>query len=398
VDAAAIEHGGDAEVLAIAGNLTLPFDPARARRLCGRAVEIDPEFADAHQVVASAAAELGEREVARAAFDRCIDLSANAGDSLWERGMLRARDGDAKGAEADARRSVSIARGVHQLELFLGAVYARGARASALRSVADSLVAQWPSATRAVFEARLLASLALLHGDVAQCEAELRRGLDACSAQRSESTHALVYGLALQLAMEQGDVTRAGDLAIAYIDARELLTRAGRPWLTSYPSALAAAVRAGRMDAETALRERVSWFEEYGALGPGLCWGLAFADADDDASRDAARRLRPPPATFWLHRQPMFSDDVGRAALLVGDDDLACEHLAAAARTCLAPSEPVRSTRANLSWAKLLEARGRREEAQTAYRVVTARWGRTSLAAAIEAKERLGVLDECRNS
>jgi hypothetical protein len=89
----------------------------------------------------------------------------------------------------------------------------------------------------------------------------------------------------------------------------------------------------------------------------------------------------------------MFSADVGRAALFVGDDDLAFEHLAAAARTCLAPSEPIRSTRANLLFGKLLEARGRREEAKSAYRVVTARWGRTSLASAFEANERLAALD-----
>jgi hypothetical protein len=146
---------------------------------------------------------------------------------------------------------------------------------------------------------------------------------------------------------------------------------------------LAAARRAKLLDAETFQRRLREATELRGRAAPGagkgLEWTLTYAPAlslvGDAAIAEEARLAKPPSDTFWFGMVPMMRADAGSALVELGLLDEAIVMLRRAAGTCLATSEPLRSTHAYHALGVALALRGDVAAARNALGVVVARWG-----------------------
>jgi tetratricopeptide (TPR) repeat protein/predicted Ser/Thr protein kinase len=383
----------DAEILDIAAQMLITFDPKLASEWAARAVEIDPAYADAWQGLGDALANLGMLDEGRRAFEKGIQSSPNSTDAHYSLALLLTELGDAAAAERSARQVLVIEPAhVAARQCLAGAAYAQGAAPAAVRELlrAHPLGDSESQAKQDVDDDVAIASLSGDFVRAAAREEDLRRAYADGSTLFGRPRSWL---LSIRTALETGDIARAGGLAMECLRLAD-----AQSWddVEPIPLALAAAVSAGLVDASKARERRSRWLADATrSLPPSVAWAMAFGPAVVDPGVIGEARVALPRDVPWpFHRYGLVLSrtEAAKAFRALGDRGRAMEMFRLAAQTCLAPSDPFLSTHAHLGLAQMLEESGAIDEARKHYRVVVDRWGNAkprSLSAEL-AKSRLG--------
>ena len=75
-------------------------------RALGRALAVEPDYTLARVNRGNACYGLGQLDLARADYDRAIELAPELGEAWGNRGQVREQQGDRAGAVADYRRAL----------------------------------------------------------------------------------------------------------------------------------------------------------------------------------------------------------------------------------------------------------------------------------------------------
>jgi len=378
------EHRDDAEIQLVSAIVSRDDDKDTAA--IERAIAIDPDYADAWCTLAMAHARRGRNDEARVAFERCVAVSPHAIDAYVELAALEVRLGDHGAAERAARRALAIGPSATAHMYLLGAMHARKSRLESLRVVTRAMVAAAQADEAPILAARLDVALAVLFGDFATARARAAECNAALADVPTLAAHSHAVSAVVHLANEAGDVAGAGAAAIDFLDARAMRIESRKASADATPLCLAAARRAGLLDAATERAERADWLARSRVANELLTWGLAFAPAvDDPVALEEARRTLPD-VPILPYSEPLSCADAGVVLLRLGDVDRAVTLLDVAARACVAPQDPFRSTHASLWLAEARASRGEHDLARAAAQRVLDRWGATTCTTADAAR------------
>jgi tRNA A-37 threonylcarbamoyl transferase component Bud32/tetratricopeptide (TPR) repeat protein len=384
----------DAEIFhlcAVYGMSDLPELRLAAAR---RAVELDPEYADAWQMLAQTLVIKGDPEGAIVALDRCSSVAPAATDCWFERALVE--NGLARCAEAEAHlgRATSDPQAFPQyFRMRASMLYALGKPREA---VAEVLRQSWPrlapSAVARGDETWDRALLAAAYGDFATASAHAREGLRKVDAQPSLSSHARFSMLLAEIELETGRVKEAGAVASDFLRRRE-------GWQFSSvlddPAVylMRIAARAGAISEPDLRARRDAW---YGAATRVLssdvdrlrAWELAYG-LGIEREDEALEALSVWPADI---QRPSATQEIdaslGRALWLGGKQGEAQPYLERYSLRCSRWEDILSSMREDLLYGRVLEARGDRDRACPVFAAILARWG--------EAKPRSVTAEEAR--
>jgi tetratricopeptide (TPR) repeat protein len=104
--AAAHTFPGDAELWGTA--CSTEGDAKAAAPLCRRALDLDPDYADVWQTLATKEAGLGQPSEQMKALDRCIEVSSTSVDCRRERSDLRWKLGECDGSLGDLKAAIDM--------------------------------------------------------------------------------------------------------------------------------------------------------------------------------------------------------------------------------------------------------------------------------------------------
>jgi tetratricopeptide (TPR) repeat protein len=384
-------HPGDAEILGLTAALMLFDDPREQLGYAERAAAVDPEFAAAWVLSAVAHADLGAEDEALRDLDRALDLSPASADTYLERAALHAVRGDAARAEADARQAVALDENRYGLEIQVAAMVAGGRPREAVR---DVLRRKW-----ALVDERMLpsiraydeAQLAILEGSLAQAAEIVAHAERAGADERSIDYHGPLARVAIECALELGDVETAGAAAQRWVERSVHWTAASTLSRDATAHAIAALERSGSLTGQAADERREAWASTFWAP-TGVVWAASVAPALDlPRVRDAARQRSQRDLVFRAHNWPDQRAAVGRTLLALGRLDEAASWLRASARGCLWTFDAMSRVHATLWLGETLEALGDRAAAAEAYERVVSLWRQRAPDAASVVAARAGV-------
>jgi len=378
--AASVAFPNDAEILSLCVSLGSDcVAPAEAIVLVERAAQIDPEYAAAFQDMAHLAGVLGDDRRALAFFDQALAISPNSADLYSERAFLHLSLGDATSAESDARRSIALDANPLAYQALVGAMFAAGRPAAAIRAVYKVSWALEDATVRPVVEAYDEAQLAVLAGDLV----EARRIVEDVrpKARANVADLGRIALVRIECATELGDTNGAAEIAMEYLSESAAATTALKSAMfDATPHALAAAERGGLLSREEAAAQRERWLDLPFAVPPGILWARAYAPAIElSGVLDAARARLEKGVVLQTYGWPLFRIDVGRVLFALGRREEGVKFLRAGAMTCRATSYAFRHVHAHVWLGDALEQMGDRDGAIAAYGVVIKRWGRGAL-------------------
>jgi serine/threonine-protein kinase len=352
-----------------------------------RAVVIDPKFANAWWQLGQQHAYLGDLSRARAALDRCLDISGAATACLWNRIVIDEVEGRCEAVESDARRWTTVDASDPLGWYALGAaLYARGRPITAVEEAlrkAENLI---PAADRPREAETNAIRIAFAQGDFAAVEKHAR-ALDAIvDAAAGEPEHQTSARAMVDALVESGRVTEAARYAGRYLQRRELWA----PDSFAEDFAVANDVvlkmllvqrKAGSIDGATFDRRRDEWVSSWQRRLQGKAGAYALlhgwaatAETKDDATRGVeALGSMPLPAFAPKTMGPSF---IGHTYLLAGRNAEALPLLERGAASCQALDLPYPYVRTLLWVGQAREANGDKAGACRAYASVVERWGK----------------------
>ncbi len=349
-------------------------------------VRLDPAFMPGWRAEGDAERQLGNVDVALAAYDTCVKSSPAAAICLDQRiGLLRDR-GECDRLEQDARSWQSVEPEAPNASYWLAdALLARGAK---LESVEAALKRQWdamPKDARAAGEPEDRANLAIFQGDFIEAERQTKDWEKAITRQEVMMHAAPTHQLAL-LDFETGDVQTAGKVADEFLRVMPALTpdpNGNDPsmWFDEY------LYRSKRIDKDELNKRRKEWMtaQELGKtqrenqrMAP-FRWAMiyaGFAESMEEAkdALDILPQFLPLPPD--ARRTPIFNASVGKAYALAGNYDDALPLLKMVTEACIALDMPEVQTRSYYFLGLAMEGKGDLVGAKKAYSVVVERWGK----------------------
>ena len=397
------QQPNDAEFLSIAGWFVSNEDVEWAEKLVESAVRVDPGYFDAWQSLGRLRWLRGDAAGAKAALDRCVTGSAVTTDCVYERIRIgRASLAACRELEPDARLWLARENTTPHGSYFMALVLAgQGERDAAEKA----LVPRWsamPQDRRGVVEKREAAQLALLFGDVAAGDRLVSELLERLRDRNELVDRAHYAILAVDLAIESGDVARARQ--IAETSARELpawsraseelLPRVGfwfEPWL------LAKRLELGALRRATG-RELDRWraLDDTRNRPPLVRWALgeALVAVEPGAAKEAVKTFPPDAKPDVSDHSFITNYAIGKTLLLADRASEAEPFLRTATRRCDGFELPLIHLSAQLLHARALERTRDVPGACAAHRTLLERWGSTKplLVSAAAARARSAAL------
>jgi eukaryotic-like serine/threonine-protein kinase len=362
--------------------------PGASAPYAARAVELDPRYAQAMSLAAQDLAYLGRFAEARKVLARCIEVAPTHVTCATELSHVLEHEGACEEEETMARQLVtaSPAQGVAE-GLLAAALAARGRPDAAVREALKLKWAALPEAARRRAEPEDTLALDLLAGDFVSAERTAKAIEAAAEPSRREVEHGRAARILAQIYTETGRVLDAARVAGDYLGRRDAWEPDARSddyamAADAVPDLLAAARKANRITPAELILKRAEWVRGWEKKAPlwyrRYVWAHGFAatvDTADDAREALVALPEYEPLPIYYPRA-LAEAQVGRALLLGGRTDEALPWLERAARTCRVLELPVQHTRAALWLGMAREARGDKEGACAAYRVVRDRWGK----------------------
>jgi eukaryotic-like serine/threonine-protein kinase len=378
---ATLRHPLDAELFFLSA-LFETHDREASLRSAQRATEIDPQYADAFQVLGVRLFDSDRMEEALGAFDRCVALAPASVDCRGERARLYKLMGRCTEMEAELRRAIST-NPKASLIFYDGWADALNALERPRDVVLAALAQKWaelPEEKRRPIELFDRARLEFGAGQFARAEAHLREGSRLIQSDRNTLMRAKYASLLVQAHDEMGRPKVGVKVADDYLKRKELWQSSALS-LSPTMVILRTLLHGGALSKEAFVKERSKLLTEgHGSsdTAPGTLWFLTYAhrieqrEEAEEALRELAKLpLGSPPRTTVR----LFSGDLGRMYLLAGRVEEALTVLRQEPRSCASLGE---GPSASLTLGQALEQKGDKAGACAAYRIVLEQWGNAS--------------------
>ena len=388
LSAVAARYPTDPELSLLYGSALLDEgDVEAARRPLERTTELDPRWVVGWVALGQTRAYLGDFDGAMGAWDRCSRIAPTVSACRGNRTTLLAQQGECAKIEQEAKSLMA-------LDPSSPAGYGVLARALASEgrprgAVEEALSQKWSrigTPARPRVKAADEASVALLFGDFATARTKAEELDRIVRDEPSEADHAVPARLLVAIADELGDRVAAGKIATGYLSRREAWTES--PHLDENaifgdptPAMLAAATRAGAIDARESERRREAWVARWerraSPFFKSYLWFAAYGDEVESRAEaeQALAALGPFSPLPRDHRGTMSVAALGATYLMAGRVAEARPLVEAGAKVCRALEDPIAHTRAQLSLGLVREDGGDHDGACAAYGVVLDRWG-----------------------
>ncbi len=346
-----------------------------------RAVELDPRYADAWQTQAIALNNLGRRDEALRALERCLEVVPSSNDCTVERIRINTSEGRCEEAERDARQTVLRSDDGEAHRRLAGLMLGNGRPLAAVKSTLEQ---SWQRDLdkSPVHRGADQIQLAIHEGDLLGALALTEKLAAAIGVDRDLPVQSMVAHQRVLLLQELGRDKDAGRVALGYLEARDA-------WLDS-PShsilhddssvMLGVARRAGVLTA-AADRDGRRRFEERWRASSGvvplLRWLMGWAlPAETPAEARDALAAAPPGPLRLDFRLPHLDAQVGKLLLLVGRVDEALPLLERAANLCRTFEDPFEIARFRLLLARAYEQKSDRPRACARYQQIVDQLGK----------------------
>jgi serine/threonine-protein kinase len=357
-------------------------DPDASLKASGRALELDPKYADAWQLKGEVNEMIGRLDEARAAYEQGAAASSSSGDPLSWLTSLEAREGRCDAALAAVRRMHD--READHMAMLPAILYAKG---TSLDTVGEALRQEWAGTGDAgqVLRAWDDSLLATLTGDFDTARARGEELAKAVSASNVMGAHYAATLTLVRLALETGRDAEAGALAYDFAARFEIWAQpcSFEPLDAPYvPWILRVATRDKRMSSADFEAKRTAWIDSERSVSgapEGLLWIFGYAAPAETA--DEARAAIAAKARFDQRASTALGIDmsdalVGKVERLAGDITAATRDLQHAAAGCFALVTPIEHTWALFDLGQALEDQHDTTGACDAYGRVLARWGK----------------------
>jgi serine/threonine-protein kinase len=352
-----------------------------------RAIAEDPSYAWAFAVKGENLGYLGRFAESRQALQECNRLVPASVICTLILSRIAMQEGDCEQTEHMARQLIAAGNDPRLgYELLAKSLAAQG---KPIPTVNEALKRAWaltaePARMRDELQGQIQSALWAGDFDVAEQKArELERMV--APSQRQDD-HGMAAKWLVQILLETGRTVEAGRMAMDFLARQEALEPDPRAEDFAVagdvtPLMLATAARAGLMRREELTNGRAAWLARWERkvvpkYKPYL-WLQAYAavtETPDDA-REALEMLpKYSPIPPFRPETPSWMG-IGPAYWLGGRAEDALSWLEKATKICNGLSFPVEHTRAHAWLGQALEARGDKEGACAAYRVVVERWG-----------------------
>ena len=374
---------GDAELrhlLVIFG----AWGTAEGIRVEEEAVALDPQFADAWQLLAGQRARTGDIAGAISALDRCVAVVPWSKDCRFERARILSASGQCEPAEEELRRSslpTSRFQGGHDLRA--STLFALGREDETVLEVFQQKWAVVPAARRDAVTAYDTALLAAARGRFTQALGAIEKATAATERDTNLVVHSRLTLLHVGVLRELGRPAEAAAVAARYLQRRDVWV--GRSFRSdvSVPM-LRVLQQAGKISKDELVRRRDAWIARSlgkdGAKGSGL-WTGAFASGVE-TREEALAALETLPDypdgtdTFCGADARASGLEGGIALALAGQTDRAIPVLENAVHRCDWLHDPIRVTRGFLRLGEAYEAEHDVGRACASYRTVADRWAK----------------------
>jgi serine/threonine-protein kinase len=385
--AATERFSGDAEFFGLLGWVSRDLDEKLAA--ARRAVELDPQYADAWQGVGASLFELGRTDEALAALDHCVSISPATADCSGQRGFLHASEGRCTEMDEDFRRAVGIsANGLWQ-DGRAFALFARGGSAEAVVEVFRSKWAQLGENEKATAESldRAALDIAMGHFDAAEHEALAAR--NSVSSSDEAFTHLGVALLLMDIYIETNRPKEAARVADDYLKRKDAWVRSHRSDEDSI-SMYWALFRAKSMSREAFLETRDAWARAHASDARPISPLSSYASGVETAeeAREALALFPDIKLPRVISEKDSRLPMIGKLYILAGRASEALPVLERTVKSCYALMAPMVHTRATLHLGQALEASGDQRGACAAYANVLARWSNAKPASVTATKAR----------
>jgi eukaryotic-like serine/threonine-protein kinase len=400
----------DAEILVYLGvSHFARLQPDAAITVYERALAKDPGLLSARVAEADSLSMKGDAEGQIKAYAECLKVLPSATQCLVKRLTLQAQLGHCPAMRDDAQRlhSIDAKSAVAERQLAL-ALHATG---SSPEGVLEALGRSWAledAADRPRVELEDRADLAAITGDFTGAQRRLEEWLAAVADKPDQSSHATPTQHLAELFAEIGQAKKASDAASAYLRRMGAWTesqtggqtvlflayeaRAGalpRPELEAKRTQAIEAFRAKWVSAGRKIDDDFAWFS--------WSFGYGAAVATEEEAKAAVLAMpKQKSKAVESGRWQNIDFTAGRAYALAGSFAQAIPPLRRLADGCLALTDPLPRTQAQLYFGLAQEGVGDVDGARVAYRKVIERWGKAvppSLTAQ-KAKARLLVLGD----
>jgi serine/threonine protein kinase/tetratricopeptide (TPR) repeat protein len=281
-----------------------------------------------------------EKDDARRALGRCLELSPSASACLRRLALLDGHEGDCVSMEKWARRLIATNDEYASSYLVLvRALVGRSAPTENVRQVLEQRWARLDASVRPEARAEDEARLALVSGEFAVAREQLRRWRDLASRRTDEQTNAVPAELAMLLELELGASKAAIDLANDFEARRSAMIGGGFLDYGILPIRVKHLAQ-GIGDADYR-RRRDEWVEAElvrgFAVDRGLLWMRAYAQTArtaEEAREALALTEQYQPLTSAMYRSADQDYALGGTYLSAGELDAALPHLYRGARSC----------------------------------------------------------------
>ena len=350
-----------------------------------RAVELDPQFADAWQILAAQLAQRGKVDEAMAAIERCVVISPLTADCRGERARLYGVMGECSRMEEDLRKGLSSNPRAATIwhEDRAAALVAVGRTDDTVLEAFRQKWAMLGEDRRKGVEAIDRALLATARGRFAEAEALLIEGEKSITSDPNAHIHARYAGLRIAILKELGRPKDAAKVAETYLARKEVWIGSNSAMDAEVPM-LRVMQHGGLLSIDAFTKRRDAWYARANASEASrpqtFIWALAYANGVETPAeaREAIETLPPKmvaATNMRLTKEVFTHAELGNAFLLAGRATDALPHLEAATNACSWLQWPVEHTKALLHLGQSQESLGDTEHACQAYQRVVARWG-----------------------
>jgi len=345
--------------------------PDLRKRAFDRIIALDPAAANAYAMIASAEID---PHAAEALYEKCLTLSPVANSCQSGLVELLAKGNDCARLEREARRSTLMGNEYQSPWIALAdALAAQGKPREAIEEVLRQADSKKASPGDDVGAERIHADI--LAGDFETARKASDEMERAAETTPKEEQHAVADSLAVQIALEAGDLERARHVATRYFARRPGWEPDPRYEPTGLlAGAIARSGGAYARDAERIRRERfaaVVGASEFAWDTWAGIWGGETSSGEE--AQEALASL--PDASRPLVVAGAEIAPVGHVYLLAGRVDEAIAWLAPAAAACNVLTEAFDAVHAHLWLGEAREQKGDTAGACIEYAVVLARWG-----------------------
>jgi serine/threonine-protein kinase len=353
-------------------------DHEMAVRAAQRAVELDPQYADAWQAVGEQFLMLDQIDEAVHAFDRCLEISPATADCRGARARHYELLGQCTRMEDEFRRAI-VSNPKAAVEWYEGRAHALHALGRPPEAVLEAFTQKWaqlPEDKRRAIELYDRARLDFDGGRFADAEARAREGMSLIQADPNARIHALYAGMLVHIYTETGRLKDAAQIADDYLKRKDVWVGASMLY-GSTMHMLRTLLHAGVLSKKAFADKRAEWLGQSDKLNDTeslRLWVITFVkwiQQPEEAEEALAAFAKLPLGARSQESMRFYGAAIGQAYLLAGRVDEALPFLRREGRPCTGPA----NIPPDLPLGQALEQKGDLAGACAAYGAVLDRWG-----------------------